>query len=250
MSSWRFGKFLRAPRWRYPGSGSSFVAPLLQNTFAGGAQGTPITVGNSGGASGNALDEVLGTVTYDNTFLVPGSGFMAKCAPPAPGNDADFQWAQGFSLGVVPEPFYFRLYLELDSLPAADTIFAATNAGGAGRFWIGGSTFGRSGELHWSDVNGNSAGTGAVAIAPATICRLEGRLQKETNPGVSGDGRMTMRLYLNPASSGPPSDVLDVVGFTGATLAHFYGGCFGNAEDSGIVRRVGKFAVGNGWMGP
>ena len=49
----------------------------LTNSFEGGTNGTGITAANSGGASGNAFDNVLGqfggTVTYSSTVAAHGS---------------------------------------------------------------------------------------------------------------------------------------------------------------------------------
>jgi len=56
----------------------TFVPTCYENSAAGGTNGTAVTTGNSGSASGNAWNGVTGTVTFDNgEILATGSSTLA-----------------------------------------------------------------------------------------------------------------------------------------------------------------------------
>lgn len=90
----------------------------LLNNFSGGTNGTTLTPGNSGGASGNAFDSVLvsgtSTLKYDNTNTIH-SGLSAKSVNGAATANSIMEWTT--SLGGSLAQVWFRAYLYITAAP-------------------------------------------------------------------------------------------------------------------------------------
>lgn len=101
------------------------------NSFEGGTNGTGITSGNSGGASGDAFDFLVigtgATVTFDNTRAAHGT-LSARVTPTAS------QTANGNWQGLNTTDFAIRKYIYLTAATTDDTYwFRSSNAGGGTR---------------------------------------------------------------------------------------------------------------------
>lgn len=89
---------------------------ILQNNAEGGSQGATVTVGNSGGASGNAWDQFTGVApTFDNTHPAHGT-YAYKVIAPAVAAETAMYWNS--SLGTLTTA-YGRVYCYLSALPAS-----------------------------------------------------------------------------------------------------------------------------------
>lgn len=80
------------------------------NSFDGGTNGVTISTGNSGGASGNAFNNILGSPQYSNAQAFGGSGLSAF--NPTVGADTHMDWTGVTQTGNV---FCARMYLYLVS---------------------------------------------------------------------------------------------------------------------------------------
>lgn len=91
------------------------MAFLRENTFEGGSDGTTITVGNSGGSSGDAFDAVSigasATLKFSNVQEAHGS-LSAQIVEPATGVAIRGEW---LTLGGGSNNIYFRCYLWVPS---------------------------------------------------------------------------------------------------------------------------------------
>lgn len=80
------------------------------NSFTGGTNGVTITTGNSGGASGNAFDSILGSPQFSSTQAFGGSGLSAF--NPSSGVDTHMDWS---NVGQAGDVFCLRMYMFLVS---------------------------------------------------------------------------------------------------------------------------------------
>jgi hypothetical protein len=93
------------------------VALPLENTLEGGTNTTTISAANSGGASGNAFDSIVGTgPTFSSTSAAHGSLAMA----PLTTTQSMVQWAA--SIGT-PTEIWIRAYLNIQGNPSANCPF-------------------------------------------------------------------------------------------------------------------------------
>lgn len=82
------------------------MAFAVTNNLEGGSNGTGITAGNSGGASGDPFDSVTGTVTYDSSQSH--SGGMSYTPSTAAAASVNWTSASLGSLTTMRGRFYFR----------------------------------------------------------------------------------------------------------------------------------------------
>lgn len=83
------------------------------NTFEGGTDGSAITTGNSGGASGDAVDQVTGTVVYDDDVAPYRGAMNARCTIAGFGTS----WVKfGTPDGVSSAPYYARIRVRVPAL--------------------------------------------------------------------------------------------------------------------------------------
>jgi hypothetical protein len=107
------------------------VALPLENTLEGGSNTTAISAANSGGASGNAFDTVIGTAP---TFSTTQKAHGALSMTPSTAAQSMVQWAAAIG---TPTEIWLRCYCFINANPSANCPFiycrdqtnAANNAG-------------------------------------------------------------------------------------------------------------------------
>lgn len=105
----------------------------LTNSFEGGTNGTTITTGNSGGASGNAFDFVgVGAGATNEYSNAQAAGGTLSCQlQTVAGVADDVQWNTAGSAPSVSQ-MWFRLYVYITSNPGATVrLWNATNGAGS-----------------------------------------------------------------------------------------------------------------------
>lgn len=164
----------------------------LNNSAEGGSNGTTVTAANSGGASGDAFNSVVGTptITFDNTQALGALSYKVVASTTA----QQVVW----SFTAVPQ-LYGRLYLYSSGAPSSAT--------GLLRFTVGGSQTARirynaDGTLTLAD-NGNAAEVSTVAALPTNAwMRIE--YQITFTPGT---GTCDLRTYNDPNSTTPTENL-------------------------------------------
>lgn len=93
------------------------MALPLANTFEGGSNTTAISAANSGGASGNAFDSLVGTApTFSTTSAAHGT--LAEL--PATTAQSMVQWVASFG---TPTEIWVRAYLRIQANPSVNLPF-------------------------------------------------------------------------------------------------------------------------------
>jgi methionine-rich copper-binding protein CopC len=94
------------------------MATIKSNTGDGGSNGTTVTTGNSGGASGDAWGNVVGStaVTFSNTQTVKGS--MAYKMVQVGGTGANVR----MDLGANTSEYYGRVYFYFTAFPTSSNV--------------------------------------------------------------------------------------------------------------------------------
>lgn len=170
----------------------------LVNSFAGGTNGTAITPGNSGGASGSAFDGVTtgsgATLTYDSSHAVDGT-FSAAMATNGTTAPAYLSWQSSLSAGSGT--VWFRCYF----------YFAALPAGTSGLILLADSTratlcafvsISATGHLSFADHSGSQIHSFSTTVTTGQWFRVEGY--------VTGDpsaGQVSLQIYTTPDSPVP-----------------------------------------------
>jgi hypothetical protein len=166
------------------------AAPITRtNSFEGGSDGTSITPGNSGGASGTPFDVVtLGagsTQNFSATHAAHGSLGMEIVTPASTPLSTRVEWT---GIGSLTGNLWIRFYLYRLALPSANFLFTSVrnNAGAAsGNFLI--ST---NGKLNMQNAAGTSQGASTgTAMALNQWVRFEIRILSSTTAG-EGEIRM------------------------------------------------------------
>jgi hypothetical protein len=98
------------------GSDASALPYALNNTAEGGTDGTTITVGNSGGASGDAFDSVINSPKFSNAHPVTGN--MGIDLYSALGVSNKIGWTRTFG-----QTIYGRYYVYTDVLVSASSTY-------------------------------------------------------------------------------------------------------------------------------
>jgi hypothetical protein len=169
-------------------------APPLANTFEGGSDGTSITTGNSGGASGDAFSAVGGTVTFETSKAMHGV-LSAEVAIPGVADSRTVKW---LTLGSFTTDVWVRVYLQFPSQPATSLRFIRfqTNAGSTcGYFFLQGGT----GKFAAMNAAGTGTAVGATEVAYNQWVRFEGRVRAATS-----NGQMEWRYYASADSASIP----------------------------------------------
>jgi hypothetical protein len=167
----------------------------LANNFEGGTDGTTITTGNSGGASGNAFDGVDipsgAVVAFTNTQAYQGS-LSVRCGSRATGGICGVHWQT--SLGTLGD-HYDRCFFRTDVIPSvnADIIYlldaALTTTLASIRLLS-------SGKLDIRNNTGALVATSTTVLSANTWYRLEWFIHQNASTGY-----LTLRIYTNPAAS-------------------------------------------------
>ena len=144
------------------------VSPIFkQNTAEGGTDGTTVTTGNSGGASGDAFSTVsvgTGTITYTNTLAHTGA--YSINISPGSGTASSFQY--NFNVNLNIQRMSVRAYVYLTAFPSTGTQWLTIgNTGNAAVIAIG-----SNGRPFVQDGTGTN-NTSLTAISLNTWLRLE-----------------------------------------------------------------------------
>lgn len=173
----------------------------LQNTAAGAASGTTITVANSDdNGAGDALDvSTSGTRIYDNTYAHSGSTSF-KCEGTS-GNTAILGWNRTDTKAVL------RTYLRMPTTPGATcAVIQSRNAASMGEVQVR-----TDGKAQVTDDTGAVVHTTTNALSTTAWNRLEYYAEKGTT---TSDGKTSFGLYLGDS----PTPVESVFTKTNANM--------------------------------
>jgi hypothetical protein len=186
---------------------SVYVPPLLTNDFEGGVDGTTITTGNSGGASGDAFDfidiEADATLKYDNDHVY--DTLSCKITTPVTARQVNFGW-EAASLGGTGTDHYgaFRMYHT--AFPGATLRLMAVKLATSTQIAL---RMGTDGKLSWVDgsgtilpKSGGGSATTTNAISLNQFVRLEYHIIHNATTGVA------QLLLFNDPDSGTPTETL------------------------------------------
>jgi len=198
----------------------------LANTFEGGSNGTTITTGNSGGASGDAFNLVnIGAgaaVIYDNTHTAHG-GLAMKCSSGTSGSLAYVEWDPSASSN-----FYGRFYIYIAANGAVGDWYYDGGSSGADKAII---TTDASNHICLQDSTGLPVqATSTSTMALSTWHRIEFHIICSTTVG-----QMEAKLFLGANSDGlTPDETLTTAANlnTGASINNHL---FGNIATGGHV---------------
>lgn len=185
-------------------------APPLANCFDGGTDGTTITVGNSGGQSGDALSAVTIGLNCDLRFNVdPLSGDMAAhTVMPATAAATYFEWN---TFGTLTVPLWVRFYLLKTATPGGTWFYpcqcltAAVSRSAALAITTGNL-------LRVDNAAGTSVGTSTIALPSNQWVRVEAKVTPSTTVGV-----VEYRLYTKDADA-PAANYDETKTFSGLVL--------------------------------
>jgi hypothetical protein len=157
-------------------------APPLSNTLEGGTDTTTITTGNSGGASGDAFNNVVigasATETFSATHAAHG-GLAMKITQPASGVSTYVDWT-GF--GTLTTDVWFRLYVYRTANGSSEGyVVSVRNAAAAACCYIAISAAGII--RIWNASSAQAALTGSVAVGLNQWVRIEMRVFPSTTIG-------------------------------------------------------------------
>lgn len=158
-------------------------APPLVNTFAGGTDTVDISAANSGGASGNAFDNVIAgtsvTVKYSATQARPNSGFSANFIQPVTGATSYLLW-QG--LGSITTSVFFRMYINMSLNNVGTAFYAPRDAADAASGYC---LINSTGKLAIQNAAGTTqaGATSTTTMPTGQWWRLEYRILPSTTVG-------------------------------------------------------------------
>lgn len=155
------------------------MAVPLTNTFEGGSDGTTITTGNSGGASGNAFTNVsiaaTHTLQYKNTPALSGS-LCAVITPGASSGVTFVQW-QPADVGTIGPTVYTRCYWRnIGAFLSNNNRVQYMEGAGGSTFRCGFAvqgTAGTAGKFTWVNAAGVSGTSSTMTCSVDTTYRFE-----------------------------------------------------------------------------
>ncbi|WP_214317056.1 hypothetical protein [Nonomuraea sediminis] len=212
------------------------------NNLNGGTNGTAITTGNSGGASGSPFTNVVGSPQFSNANPFGGSGLVATNG--VAGADTHIDWQ---ALGTVGDALYLRVYLYWAGAigPATFKPLMALlgPTGVVSKVWMGNSTL----KFRIATGGGTTAAVTGNAVMPVNQwVRLEFCYTIDS----AGNGTSEMWTYLDPESAAHDDYVI-------SPITAWPGGKPRTAEfhlwrDSGDAGRwyMDELAVGPDKLGP
>lgn len=171
------------------------MAVTLTNSFAGGTNGTGITAGNSGGASGDAFDYTSyssATGEYSNA-PVHLSALSGAFAASASGQNANVTWGPSLTASTLPQA-WIRMYSYLSSVSGFLLAAAWVNAGSnnCGSIAYDGTT------LQLRDSGNTVQAASALTLPAGQWFRVEGYLI-----GSASAGQIQVKTFLSPDSATP-----------------------------------------------
>lgn len=156
------------------------------NSFEGGTNGVTVTAGNSGGASGDALDAVdagTGTVQFSTAQAAHGTTSMVVAT-----STSSVAYA-GYTLASVGSDIMRGLF-RLTSLPSVVQILARYMSGASQGLRVNVKA---AGTLEVRDASNSVVGTTTAMVSTGQWWRLE----MQTTLG-AGTGACALRLYNSP----------------------------------------------------
>ena len=173
---------------------------LLTNTAEGGSNTTTVTVGNSGGGSGSAFDQVTigtsSTVTFSSTQAVHGSlayNFTSSGTSAA----SLVQWIASVTAGTT---WYARIYVYLPALPATTlrlVKFADAAASPCALFDVS-----SAGKILARDASSTTVTTSTLAVSAGAWFRLEMKVLADASVG-----QTEVKIFKSQADNASPDEV-------------------------------------------
>ncbi|MEV4091438.1 hypothetical protein [Streptosporangium saharense] len=162
----------------------------MTNNFDGGTHGATIVEGESGGVSGDAFHNVVGTPRYSNARFHGTSGLSV--VNPAPGTDTHIDWGEVSQPGDV---FCSRLYIHrVGELSGYAGLFALLGPSGiVSKAWLW-----TNGEI---DVYTGSSTTKVLTIGRALPIGQWSRVEFRYTINSLGSGTAEAWTYLDPDST-------------------------------------------------
>jgi hypothetical protein len=198
------------------------MAVPLTNSFEGGTDGTTITTGNSGGASGNAFETVtIGTgytLTYEDSPVLSQSMCSAH-TPGATSAGTEVRWDA--AVGTVGPNIYTRFYVRFSALASStpnNRPMAMTTSGTqrcALVFW--GSV--QPGKFTWADASDSGGTSSTMTMSANTTYRFECVWTLSTTVGQAvincylGDSTTPLETLTSPASQNFGATTINSIGF-------------------------------------
>jgi hypothetical protein len=223
-------------------------APPLSNTLEGGSDGTTITTGNSGGASGDAFSAVTIAGSTTETFSADHAahgGLSMKIAETVAGSTR-VNWT---GLGALTGSVYHRIYVWYDAFPTASGLIfggvrTSTGAALSAQIRISGT-----GKIRVENAAAAFilALDGVVAIPLSQWARIEFRCKSSTTVG-----EFEWKWWSSADSSGTPDETLSATGqVLGADQDELRYGIVTNAPASPFTAYFDDMAVSTtDWIGP
>ncbi len=168
-------------------------ARLKQNTLEGGTNGTTITTGNSGGASGDAFNSVTvgtgNTLTYNNTTGKVTQTLGAKWTFGGTNNGTAL-WT---GLGSLTGQVWFRATFVASAIPTVGNWFGVLQANTSSSVRCAAIGLRTDGKIQVYDAAGLAitASTSSTVLSPNTMYRIEFAV----TPGTGGTGVVEWWLY-------------------------------------------------------
>lgn len=221
------------------------MAVTLLNNFAGGTNGTAITTGNSGGASGTAFDftDVFGTatLTYVNS-PVHVSALSAAAVNPA-SQESDFGWTTSLTATGLAQ-VWFRIYSNLSTVTNSEVrAVQVRNTGGGACCTV---SYENS-QLQVFDASGTPILTSSLTLPSASWFRVEGFCI-----GNSTTGQVEVKTFLSPDSATPDETLTSSAAqnTSGLVFGIQWGNRF-NGNSATVTHNVGAVGVTDqGYLGP
>lgn len=199
----------------------------LSNSFEGGTDGAAITTGNSGGASGDAFDDVtaggVGTITYNAANAVFGG--MAAAINPATSATAYLGYN---SLGTITS-VWGRTYVKFPVLPTSNQVLvmirdSVTPAQCAALVVL------TDGRIRLDDAVSTVLATSTSVLTATSQARLEWRVVGHATSGV-----VELKIFLSPQSTTPTETITATSANTRGSFDRFrIGQNAGAATDLGV----------------
>lgn len=219
-------------------------APPLSNTFEGGTDGVAITVGNSGGDSGDAFSSIAGTLCLfeaDAAF----HGTMGMRIVDATGSNR-CQWE---SLGTITTDVWIRTYLRISTTPVTDNavFFKGLTQAGTAHMALRINTTTRFMQAENAAGSAIAASIGDVAVPTNDWIRVEARILASATVG-----QIEWKWWDDPDSAGDPTDTASATGqVLGANTGAALFGISSSAPATPFTADYDDLAVSStGWIGP
>lgn len=197
------------------------MAVPLSNTFEGGTDGTTITTGNSGGASGSAFTNVViaatHTLTYENSPVLSG-GLCGVVTPGGTTGTTFVQW-QPADVGTIGPTVYTRSYWRaIGAFGTVNNRFLYMEGAGGTTHRAGievGGTSGSPGKFSWVNAAGTIGTLSTNTLVVDTTYRFECKFTLDATVGqvdvncYLGDSTTVLETLSSAATQNFGSTTLD-----------------------------------------